>query len=873
MKRISIGRTLMSVTILLLALVTLAPSDRRDWSNPIKATEGNELMGPPLPRWREGGTPYNPFQALRPYAVSRPRMKDEPRSGLIESPPEYDPVRGVIFWYQSGAWPYVVRDLVVALTSDEQHDEIAYVVVTSTSQMNSAISLFTAGGADMSKVEFIIEPGNSIWIRDYGPHFIWQDGALSIVDSHYYPSRSLDNFIPTLLGDDHFLMPTYDMGLYYSGGNFLAGPGRSGFVTSLVNLDNPSSEGFDADLIAELYRTYQGIDTLHVMPQLPPSVDGTGHIDMWMYLVDDSTAIISSFKPGSNPTAIQITDDAANYMEGLGFNVYRTPAWNVGYTHYTYTNSFRANDRIFVSTYGDGNPDYQDEDSAAIDTWKAAAGPGVTIVPINCYDIIPAAGAIHCIVMQVPCYTDPEPTIHLISPRGGEFFASGTSRTISWVASDSDNVIVPQIDLYYSVDGGESYELIGTTADSGSYEWTVPYLSTEEAKIRVVATSADMDQSEAITPAVFQIGPASQTVYDFTSGGGVDRFGWGYQTSSWYAVDGTRSPVTTDIESHVTGAYSKMAYSDASGGDSDPNRYTSDPWNGYESTHTFEFTIGEDPEDIDDIEISWEGYADQCTQVEMYIWDYVAEQWSDGRGFFGQNRFVDSWAGNRDGFLETHIRADIGRYIDVSGQMTLLLYAERGSDKSFQDYLRLVVSCVNRKPYQPTSPSPYDGEIEVEVTATLSWTGGDPDQGDTVTYDIYFGTETPPPQVAWSESLPAYNPGTMDHDTVYYWQIVALDSYGDSTSGPIWNFRTEAVQIACGDCNGDERVTVADAVYIVSYIYGSGPAPLGEGDVNVDTRITVADAVYLVGYIYGGGPAPCEPPVTSPARQNPQAQW
>lgn len=132
----------------------------------------------------------------------------------------------------------------------------------------------------MSKVELIRMPGDSIWLRDYGPHFIWQDGALGIVDSHYYPGRPDDNFVPTLTGDDEFVMPTYDMPLYYSGGNFQPGRAGSGFVTSLINLDNPASGGFSEAMIAELYSRYQGIDTLQFMPQLPPSVDGPGHIDM-----------------------------------------------------------------------------------------------------------------------------------------------------------------------------------------------------------------------------------------------------------------------------------------------------------------------------------------------------------------------------------------------------------------------------------------------------------------------------------------------------------------------------------------------------------------------------------------------------------------
>lgn len=63
----------------------------------------------------------------------------------------------------------------------------------------------------------------------------------------------------------------------------------------------------------------------------------------------------------------------------------------------------------------------------------------------------------------------------------------------------------------------------------------------------------------------------------------------------------------------------------------------------------------------------------------------------------------------------------------------------------------------------------------------------------------------------------------------------------------------------CGDANGDGRITVADATYIVGYIYRNGPAPVGQGDVNLDGRVTVADATYIVGFVYRSGPAPCEP--------------
>jgi len=96
----------------------------------------------------------------------------------------------------------------------------------------------------------------------------------------------------------------------------------------------------------------------------------------------------------------------------------------------------------------------------------------------------------------------------------------------------------------------------------------------------------------------------------------------------------------------------------------------------------------------------------------------------------------------------------------------------------------------NSPPNSPSNPDPYDGETDVDVDHDLSWSCSDPD-GDPLTYDVYFGSTSPPPQVSWGQSATTYEPGTMNTNTVYYWKIVAKDGFGGSTSGPEWDFTTE----------------------------------------------------------------------------------
>ena len=97
----------------------------------------------------------------------------------------------------------------------------------------------------------------------------------------------------------------------------------------------------------------------------------------------------------------------------------------------------------------------------------------------------------------------------------------------------------------------------------------------------------------------------------------------------------------------------------------------------------------------------------------------------------------------------------------------------------------------NNPPYTPSNPTPSNGATDQSIDVDLSWTGGDPD-GDPVTYDVYFGTSSSPPLVSSGQPSTTYDPGVLDYYTVYYWKIVAEDSFGAQTQGPVWNFTTKS---------------------------------------------------------------------------------
>jgi len=102
---------------------------------------------------------------------------------------------------------------------------------------------------------------------------------------------------------------------------------------------------------------------------------------------------------------------------------------------------------------------------------------------------------------------------------------------------------------------------------------------------------------------------------------------------------------------------------------------------------------------------------------------------------------------------------------------------------------------VNNAPYVPSYPDPENGTVNVDVNSNLSWTGGDPNNGDTVTYDVYFGTTNPPPNRVSNHSTTIFDPGILNLSTTYYWRIVTWDNHNVSTVGSVWEFQTALPQV------------------------------------------------------------------------------
>jgi uncharacterized repeat protein (TIGR01451 family) len=97
------------------------------------------------------------------------------------------------------------------------------------------------------------------------------------------------------------------------------------------------------------------------------------------------------------------------------------------------------------------------------------------------------------------------------------------------------------------------------------------------------------------------------------------------------------------------------------------------------------------------------------------------------------------------------------------------------------------LTTISGPPPAPVPLSPANGAAGVLVAPTLLWVGA------AESFDIYFGT-SPTPPLAISITGTTYAPGILNPGTTYYWQIVARNSFG-STSSATWSFTTGATPI------------------------------------------------------------------------------
>lgn len=386
-----------------------------------------------------------------------PRIAADPAPvAPVRNCAEWEPTTGVLLRYPLGL-PYdLLRDF---------DDDVTLHVVVSSSNLSAAQSNLSANGVDMGRVEFLVEPNNSIWTRDYGPWFVFDgNGDLTIIDHVYNrPARPDDDLIPVRFGQQQGI-PVVRHDMWHTGGNYMTDGANISSSTDLVYDEAASANGMSPGQVDALMADYYGVSAYNVIEDI--ETGGIHHIDTWGKFLDEETVLIKEVW-----TTHYTYDDleqratllaSLTASTGRPYNVVRVYCHNIGSGRpASYTNSLVLNDNIYVPTFGSPT-----NDANALAAYEAAA-PGYVVRGYD-YGGWLTDDALHCRakgVMDAGMLRVAH--VPILEERGGPVLVAATVRPHS-------GATLTVTDLVYRQEGGAWVNAPMSPAGGDTYEATIP---------------------------------------------------------------------------------------------------------------------------------------------------------------------------------------------------------------------------------------------------------------------------------------------------------------------------------------------------------------------------------------------------------------
>lgn len=354
------SRPFVSAAALLLVVSFLAPGPvHAEWD-----VDGLEEL---LPR-RETEAERMRWRGREDEMPQRLGAADPPPVMPIRNCAEWEPTTGVIVRYPLGLPYSLLRDM---------DDDVILHVVVSNSDFPVAQSNLNANGVDMSQVEWLVKPNDSIWSRDWGPWFVFDgNDQLSVIDHVYNrPWRPNDNLLPIEFANQQGLT-VYSHDMWHTGGNYMTDGAHISSSTELVYIEASAQNGLSPAQVDALMADYYGIDTYSVLPYIESG--GIHHIDTWAKFLDEETVLLKEVWTSHHtyPTLEQRATLLASLPSSTGrnYDVHRVYCYDIGGNDpASYTNSLILNETVYVPLFG--NSTWDDNALAAYE----AAMPGYDV--------------------------------------------------------------------------------------------------------------------------------------------------------------------------------------------------------------------------------------------------------------------------------------------------------------------------------------------------------------------------------------------------------------------------------------------------------------------------------------------------------------
>ncbi len=334
-------------------------------------------LNKPLPNW---------IDQSREKADGKPPVMAPSRRGVTPSdfrmPAEYEPVSAVTIGW--AAYTPMLTSIAKAVTGPAN------------AQLWAVGGPASISGVPAAKYTRIPAPLDTVWMRDYGPFGV-SGGKPGIVDSIYrhYQYRRNDDAVPGVLGKAKNI-GVYGMPIIMDGGNLMVDSQGTLFHTNRTYIWNSNMSREQVDAHLKNYLKVKKIVTFDYAGYPGEPGDGTGHVDMFVKLLNDNTVLLAVTEAEPFKTAC---DKAMAWFKankapnGQPYKILTVKAWATD-AWYTYTNSLVVNNIAIIPSYS-----VSTEEANAKAAYEAA---GYTVVPVASDDSIVSGGSIHCVTQTIP---------------------------------------------------------------------------------------------------------------------------------------------------------------------------------------------------------------------------------------------------------------------------------------------------------------------------------------------------------------------------------------------------------------------------------------------------------------------------------------
>ena len=339
----------------------------------------------------------------------------------------------IAFWmldlFEDSPYPPVWAALIDAIQPEAQ----AWIRVAAPQDTTYLKMYLQSIGVNLYNYKFITDPDgeNAFWMRDFGPYGMYygEGDTLGFVNAQYYPGRPIDNMFPQFLANK-MNAKLWNTAVETEGGNFITDGHDNIFYSSVIYGNNADQYGPGYEYKAPMSSQTVDADMTKYFAAKRSTVlnhlycdGGTGHIDLYLKMIDDETFMIAKFPTQFNvdsfPDYTIINNNRAvlSNLKAFTNESYHfvnvpiptkddgtyTPigCYNFNSDARNYINGLTVNKTFIMPIYSDNTSGNKEADAKAVEYMKKELN-GYKIYPIDVRSLSPLGGAIHCVTMQIP---------------------------------------------------------------------------------------------------------------------------------------------------------------------------------------------------------------------------------------------------------------------------------------------------------------------------------------------------------------------------------------------------------------------------------------------------------------------------------------